>query len=394
MTTSERVQIPRALLNRREAIGALGVGAATSMFGVSFGSKPASAATKAARTATHRGQLFVVNSLGGLDDSYTSPKPSGRDVITEQALDAALKSGLAATNITLDDTDFENAIAAMGKYDNFIRSHSDQLTKIWTAQEIRDAHAQGKVGLIYGVQNTTMLGATADRVDIFADLGLRIVQLTYNPPNMVGGGSMAPGNPGLTEFGRAVIERLNNRRVIVDLSHSGQQLCLDAVRTSRQPIAITHTGCRALTDHPRNKTDEELRLVADKGGYVGIFFIMYLTAGRSHNSSDVAAHIEHAIDVCGEDHVGIGADYGVEELVGDLGSRKSIWAEMINKRKQQGSAAPGEEPDILPYAEDLTGPNQFRMLADVLAKRGHTSARIDKIMGGNFLRYLHDTWGA
>jgi membrane dipeptidase len=392
MTPSNTSQETSSLMNRRNLLSAMTAGVAASTLSFGYGRSAAAAATKRARA--NSSELFVVNSLGGLDDGYTSPRPSGRQVISPEAIDAALRSGLAATNLTLDSNDFENAVASIAKHDDFIRNHADKLTKIWTAQQIRDARADGKVGLIYGVQNTTMLGATADRVDVFADLGLRVVQLTYNPPNNVGGGSTAPGNPGLTDFGRAVIERLNNRRLVVDLSHSGQQLCLDAGRASRQPIAITHTGCRALTNHPRNKTDEELRLVADKGGYVGIFFIMYLAAGRPHDSRDVAAHIEHAIDVCGEDHVGIGSDYGVEELVGNLESRQSIWGDMVKKRKQDGSNAPGEEPELLPYAEDLTGPSQFRVLADALDKRGHSSARIEKIMGGNFLRYLRDTWGA
>src|SRR3546814_8469298 len=95
---------------------------------------------------------------------------------------------------------------------------------------------------------------------------------------------------------------------MVDLSHSGRQTCFDAARAASTPICNSHTCCRALVDYPRNKTVEELRLVADKGGFVGIYFMPFLAHERQITSADVIAHIEHAIDVCGEDHVGIGTD--------------------------------------------------------------------------------------
>ena len=345
-------------------------------------------------------RMTIVNSLGDLDDSY-GPRPpelerDSRMMISPGAIRAGLESGLTAVNITLDAETFESCATAIGRYDNFVRTHADTLTKIWTTADIRAAKARNRIGLIYGVQNTTMLGDKADNVDVFADLGLRIVQLTYNSLNRVGGGSMAPGNPGLTDFGRQVVERLNDRRVVVDLSHSGQRICLDAARFSKQPIAITHTGCKAVADSPRSKTDEELRLVAECGGYVGIYWVMYLARekGREADIDDVVAHIEHAIKVCGEDHVGIGTDYGVAPLNPDRAIQSAPWAKMVSERAKAGVAAPGEYPDILPYARGLTGPGQFQALADRLTARGHPVARIEKILGQNFMRYLGDIWGA
>lgn len=344
-------------------------------------------------------RMLIVNSLGDLDDSY-GPRPPELDsdkrmMISPGALRAGLESGLTAVNITLDAEDFEACTTAIGRYDDFVRNHSGALAKIWTTADIRAAKAANRVGLIYGVQNTTMLGDKAERVDTFADLGLRIVQLTYNSLNRVGGGSMAPGNPGLTDFGREVVERLNDRRIVVDLSHSGQRICLDAARFSKQPIAITHTGCKTVADSPRSKTDEELRLVAERGGYVGIYWVMYLAREKRREADidDVVAHIEHAIQVCGEDHVGIGTDYGVAPLNPDRAIQAAPWAKMVEARAKAGVAAPGEYPDILPYARGLTGPGQFQALADRLASRGHSTGRIEKILGLNCVRYLRDIWG-
>jgi membrane dipeptidase len=185
-----------------------------------------------------------------------------------------------------------------------------------------------------------MMGDKTARVDIFADLGVRCIQLTYNSLNQLGGGSMDPANTGLTAFGREVVAKLNERRVMVDLSHSGRQICLDAARASTAPISINHTGCQAIVDVPRNKTDEELKLVADRGGFVGIYFVMFVAEGREATIDDVVAHIEHALKVCGEDHVGIGSDYGIVNL-GDMQGVRDFWAAFVRRRMENKSAGQG-----------------------------------------------------
>ena len=228
-----------------------------------------------------------------------------------------------------------------------------------------------------------MLGTKPERVDLFADLGVRVIQLTYNPANQLGDGSMAPGNRGLTPLGHEVVERLNANRVMVDLSHSGQKTCLDAARASRQPISINHTGCRALNDVPRNKTDEELRLVATRGGFVGIYFMPFLNPTSHATADDVVAHIEHAVDVCGEDHVGIGTD-GPVTAIDDLEAYKTHLAAEIAARRAAGISATGERPDSFPFVVNLRGVQQFRELADRLQQRGYTTGRIEKFWDVTF----------
>jgi membrane dipeptidase len=247
--------------------------------------------------------------------------------------------------------------------------------------------------VIFGFQNAAMLGDNVARVDLFADLGVRVIQLTYNPANQLGGGSMAPETQSLTPFGHEAIERLNARRVMVDLSHSCRQTCLDAVQFSRRPISINHTGCRALLDLPRNKTDEELRLVAERGGFVGIYFMPFLNPSGHATAADVVAHIEHALDICGEDHVGIGTDGGTTPI-DDLQSYAAILRNEHEDRVAKGVSAPGEGADTHPFVDNLRGPDQFRQLARLLAARNHGEARIAKILGGNFMRFGREIWGA
>jgi membrane dipeptidase len=238
-----------------------------------------------------------------------------------------------------------------------------------------------------------MVGKDASRVEIFAGLGVRAIQLTYNPANQLGDGSVAPENRGLTPFGREVVERLNASRIMVDLSHSGEHTCLDAARASRQPISINHTGCRALVDLPRNKTDEELRLVASKGGFVGIYFMPFVSKTGHASAEDVVAHIDHAVNVCGEDVVGIGTD-GTITSIDDLKAYMAVLAKQVEERRKAGVSAAGERPDTLPFVVDLRGVNQFYSLADRLEKKGFSTGRVEKILGRNFVRYAKDVWGA
>jgi membrane dipeptidase len=341
--------------------------------------------------------MLIINTLGFPDDSY-APKAgatAGSDpFISDAGLAAALQSGVTGFNYTISGgTSFAETIAALDAADAYIAAHGDKVVKALSAADILKAKRQGKIAILYGFQNAAMVEKDARNVDVFADRGVRIIQLTYNALNQLGGGSLVPGEVGLTPFGRTVIDRLNARRVIVDLSHSGRAICLDATRTSKQPVCITHTACRAIAETPRNKTDEELRLVADRGGYVGIYFMPFVAPGRAFSSEDVANHIDHAIQVCGEDHVGIGTDHGVTPL-GYMAAVRRHYADMVNARRRQGISAPGEDPDLLPFGTDLIGPDQFRTMAATLRKRGYSQTRIEKIMGGNFLRYAGAIWGA
>jgi membrane dipeptidase len=391
-------------LDRREFV-ALTFGAAA-VGVVSTSAAAAGAASNAAPGAWH--DALIINALGDIEDPNPpagAKNPPGQTQavqgvqplsLNERAINDAFASGVNAINVTLGYVSgnmepFEYTISEIGQWDALLRANSSRLLKVYTASDILLARGEHKIGVIYGFQNAAMVGTNPERVDIFANLGVRVIQLTYNPANTLGDGSMAPENRGLTPFGHAVVERLNANRIMVDLSHSGQKTCLDAARASKQPISINHTGCRALNDVPRNKTDEELRLVATKGGFVGIYFMPFLNPSSHATADDVVAHIEHAVNVCGEDHVGIGTD-GPVTAIDDLEAYKSHLAAEIAARRAAGISATGELPDAFPFVVDLRGVGQFRELADRLQRRGYSTGRIEKILGRNFLSYAQDIW--
>jgi membrane dipeptidase len=343
--------------------------------------------------------MLIVNALGGLEDPNAADAADGVNptILEPRVLTDAHASGLTAVNVTLGYVSghadpFAQSVRDVAQMDAYIRSGEHDLIKVYKAADILKARSQRRIGIIYGFQNGAMLGSDAARVELFANLGVRVIQLTYNPANQLGDGSVAPENRGLTPFGREVIEHLNAAHVMVDLSHSGERTCLEAAQASKQPISINHTGCRALNDLPRNKTDAELKLVADKGGFVGVYFMPFLDPTGHASAADVVAHIEHAVEVCGEDHVGIGTDGSVTPI-DDLDAYKARLAKEVGDRRQAGISAAGERPDTLPFVVDLRGVGQFHELASRLARRGHSSARIEKILGRNFLRYATEVWG-
>jgi membrane dipeptidase len=264
---------------------------------------------------------------------------------------------------------------------------------VQTVADIYEAKSSGRIGIIYGFQNAVAIGDDLARIETFGRLGVRVIQLTYNQANHLGDGSMAPENRGLTPFGRQVVEGLNSSRIMVDLSHSGEQTCLEAARISEEPVSINHTGCRALADLPRNKTDEELRLVASRGGFVGIYFMPFLNISGHAHAADVVEHIDHAVNVCGADHVGIGTD-GPVTSIDDLDAYRSRLAEHVALRKAAGVGAAGERSDTLPFVIDLRGVDQFYDLIRLLEARGYGQDLIEKILGKNFADYAGRIWAS
>ena len=337
--------------------------------------------------------LLIVNALGEFGD----PNADGGELLSPRVLADARASGLNAVNVTLgyvagNTEPYANTITDISLWDARLNAHRAAVTRVLTAADLLRARREGKIGVIYGFQNSVMMGTDLGRVADFAKRGVRVVQLTYNPANSAGDGSMAPENRGLTPFGRQLVEALNASRLMVDLSHSGERTCLEAARLSREPISINHTGCRALCDLPRNKTDAELRLVGERGGFVGIYFMPFLSPDSVAEPSDVVAHLEHAVNVCGEDHVGIGTDGGTTGVDDMAAYRARIRAE-IAQRRAMGIGARGENPDTLPFVERLSGPTQFHDLVRLLEARRWPARRIEKVMGLNFLSYAREIWG-
>jgi membrane dipeptidase len=237
-----------------------------------------------------------------------------------------------------------------------------------------------------------MVGAALDRIGEMKKGGIRAVQLTYNLANLSGDGSIEPRNSGLTNLGRDTIRRIESEKLLLDLAHGGARTIEEATAFASRPLTISHSGARALYDHPRNVSDSAIKAVADKGGVVGVYFMPYLAANMHPAGSTLLDHIDHVANVAGEDHVSIGTDGGVLPLVIDARAREDARRD-YEQRKAAGIAAPGEGPDVFTVVEDYNSIDKLERLSVDLMKRGWSTARLEKLLGANLMRLYAEVWG-
>ncbi len=339
---------------------------------------------------------IVIDGLGGPGNSMAEDGAP----LAEAYLKDIRSSGLTAVHVTIlpvgstpPDAAFAEAVMGIGRYEREIDRNPGVLTRIRTVADLRAAKSAGRSGLIYGFQDGVAFETDLSRLDELYRLGIRIVQPTYNRRNLLGDGCLEPANAGLSKAGVEAVARMNELGILVDLSHCGRQTAADAIKASTRPVAFTHTGSAAENDHPRNRTDAELRAVAEKGGVSGIFFMPFLSDGRQPTAADVVRHLEHMVQVAGEDHVSIGTDGGIspEVLTPEFRERH---AGFVRQRRAAGISAPGETEDGFLFANELNTARRLETLAEMLSARGHSDARIEKILGANLVRVFSDTWKA
>jgi len=338
---------------------------------------------------------IVIDGLGfpgGLstDESAALNEQEARDVGDSGLTAVHLTVGSVGTMTPLQA--FEKIVRDIARWDHEADMHPDVLARVRAAADIVSAKSAGRTGLVYGLQDGVAFEDDIDRLDALHQLGIRVIQPTYNRRNLLGDGCMEPADAGLSRSGHAAIERMNELGIMVDLSHCGRHTAQDAIKASNKPVSFTHTGCQALADHPRHRTDAEIRAVADKGGVTGIFIMPYLSKGAQPTAQDVVAHIEHALKVGGEDHVSLGTDGTVSptELTPAFIEH---FRETTRMRKEQGIAAPYETETGYLFASDLNTPRRFETLIGLLLARGHGESVVEKILGKILLRVFGETWG-
>ena len=307
-------------------------------------------------------------------------------------------SGLTATHLTIGAVGamspleaFEKIVRDMARWEGEIETHPQVLTRVRNASDIRDARQSGHTGLIYGLQDGVSFEDDLDRLSTLHQIGIRIIQPTYNRRNLLGDGCMEPSDAGLSRTGFAAIERMNELGILIDLSHCGRRTAADAISASNRPVSFTHTGTYTLVNHPRHRTDEEMRAVAETGGVTGIYVMPYLARGKQPTAQDVIIHLEQAINVAGEDHVSLGTDGTISP---NMLKPEYIqnFRQMTRKRAEMGIAAPYETETGYLFANDLNTPRRFETLTELLLARGHSETRVEKILGANLVRLFGDTW--
>jgi membrane dipeptidase len=309
-------------------------------------------------------------------------------------------SGLTACHVTIGSVGtmppleaFENVIRSADHWGHEIESNADVFQSVRTVSDIQAAKDAGRTGLIFGLQDGVSFEDDPTRLSALHRAGVRIIQPTYNRRNLLGDGCMEPADAGLSRAGVDAIRQMCELGISVDLSHCGRKTAADAMAAATRPVSFTHTGCHALAEHPRHRTDAEIRAAADSGGVIGIFIMPYLSKGAQPTAADVVRHIEHALQVAGEDHVSIGTDGNVSPTV-LTDEFKKTFRESTAERKRLGIAAPFETEEGYLFANDLNTSRRFETLAELLLDRGHSEARVAKILGANLVRVFSETWNS
>ena len=291
---------------------------------------------------------------------------------------------------------FDRASEAIARGYLFVDALGGALQIARRAADIERIHRDGTHGIVIDFQNTTPFGDDLSRVEYFYNLGLRMVQLTYNLRNLVGDGCTEAHQGGLSYFGREMVQRLNEARILVDVSHCSEQVGWDAMKISTAPIVVSHSASKAVCYHDRGKTDELAKAVADHGGYFGVVIVPgFIAESPEATLDDFARHIEHLVDVMGIDHVGIGTDKtgpgpGTESIVqypDSMPRHRPGSFDWAGFRLKEHRLTP--EYHLNGYRDFGDWPN----LTVELAQRGFNEEELRKVLGLNFLRVFREVVG-
>lgn len=278
---------------------------------------------------------------------------------------------------------YDSTLRFLSRWNGFIAHHTDWFTRVDSAETLAKVKGSGKLGIILGIQNSEHF-RTVEDVDFFYSIGQRVSQLTYNSRNMIGTGSTERNDSAISDFGVAIVERMNKLGMAVDVSHCGDMTSIDACGVSKQPVLITHANCRALNPHQRCKTDEAIKRMAASGGVMGITGVrMFVKGSEPTTIEDVLNHYDHVAKLVGVEHVGVGSDI-------DLNGYDALPEPIRKKLHAFYKASYGfrDKDDI----EGLNHPKRTFDLTEGLIRRGYSDSDIEGILGGNFRRVLAKIW--
>jgi membrane dipeptidase len=294
-------------------------------------------------------------------------------------------SGIDAVHATA--AVWEGTEATIKNLERFAREfvdNADLIVQARTAQDIRDAHAGSRTAVLLGFQNTDALEGHLDRAEVFHALGVRVMQLTYNNQNFVGGSCYEPFDSGLSRFGRELIREMGRLGILVDLSHVGDRTSRDAIELSDGPVAFTHANPRWFHDAPRNKPDDVIRALVERGGVLGLcpYALLVPPSPSGEGFCDLStfcAMVARAVDELGVDHVALGTDSTFGQTAAFF-----QWLVAGNWTREQLI------DEIPPVPEWAQGPADFPRIVEALASEGLSDAEIRAVAGGNWLRLLDE----
>lgn len=281
-------------------------------------------------------------------------------------------------------------LSKIGQWYRFIEENSDLVMLVRKGEDIRTAQSLGKVGLVFGTQNTSPLEDDLSLVEVFSELGVKIMQLTYNNQNMIGSSCYENNDTGLSRFGRLVIEEMNRVGMIIDLSHVGDRTTLDTIAHSSRPVSITHANPDWIYPSKRNKSREVLTALRDQGGVLGLCLYPYLMNGAQTTLDEFCDMVAKTVEFMGVEQVALGTDLTLnwdEEFLKWM--RMGRWTHKVDYGA--GSAA---SPSWPKWPSWFQGPSDFPGIAEALLTKGFAKTEVEAVMGGNWQRFYTEGFKA
>lgn len=298
--------------------------------------------------------------------------------------------GITAVHVTIaywEDT--QETLRNIGRWNQRFQQFDALIMPIQTTADLQTAKDSGKVGIIFGFQNCSPIGDDYALVEIFYQLNVRIMQLTYNNQSLCGSGCYEQVDGGITRFGRVVIEEMNRTGMIIDMSHSGDRSTLEAIRHSQKPITISHANPTFFHPARRNKSDKVLRALAESGGVLGFsLYPLHLAHGSNCSQAEFCAMVAQTAELMGIDHIAIGTDFCVNQPVSVLHwMRNGRWAKETDFGEGNADAPSWpRQPDWIRNAAD------FGNITQGLLDIGFHDSEVAQIMGGNWCRLFEENW--
>jgi microsomal dipeptidase-like Zn-dependent dipeptidase len=287
---------------------------------------------------------------------------------------------------------WENAretLSNIGRWNQLFEEHGDLIMPVREAGCILEAQRQDKTGILFGFQNCSPIEDDISLVEVFQQLGVRIMQLTYNNQSLLGAGCYEDHDAGITRFGRAVIEEMNRVGMVIDMSHSAERSTLEAIELSSRPITISHANPGFFHPARRNKSDRVLKALAESDGMLGLsLYPFHLHNGSDCTLDEFCAMVAAAVEMMGVDRVGIGSDLCLNQELSVLEwMRNGRWSKA--KDYGEGSAHNADWPPPLPwFRHSADFPNIRRGLSDA----GFAEDDLRKVMGENWLRFFESSF--
>ncbi len=346
--------------------------------------------------ALHRESIVIDSSIVGVIH-YVSENMWLKDV---------MKGGITATNLTVGmQRRFSEALQEIIKYNNWAKKE-EKVISVRKASDIEKAKKEEKHGIMFGPQDSMFLERNVDLLDVAYDHGLRAMQLTYNWKNEVGDGCREKRDSGLSWFGESVVERMNKLGILIDLSHTGDQTCWDAIELSKDPVSFTHIIPRRSVPEElggyakwsnratslwgdfrdyskqRGKPDDMMQACAEKGGVIGVTPFFAKKAGPSNLTDDLLDQLDETVDIVGVDHTGFGSDLEFPNTI-----ERAAFIYKNPERIDVDYFTPMDKDWGYGFMETMP------IFTMGLVARGYSDEEIKKILGLNFLKLFKRVWG-